>query len=176
MIALRCTCGKKLQVPDRMAGRTGKCPDCGEPVPVPRAGFVDEDGETVASDNSALELGDDPVQPKSRPPAPAAAAAAASSARRGKAGNAPSIACPRCGTAYGVEAIFCPQCAVDLRTGRPVAGVVPGHMSAPRAVRSEWPILLVMSAFFRRPVVRLVLVGLLAVAAYYAYRHLVAPK
>ena len=171
MIALRCACGKKLQGPDQMAGRTGKCPACGESVPVPRAGFVDEDGETVASDNSALELGEDPGQPKSRPPAPAAAAASAAAARL--AVGAP-ISCPRCKTTYGPGAIFCPRCAIDLQTGKPLAGVVPGHMSAPRPVRAEWPAWLVISAFLRRPVIRLLLAALFILAAVLAVRHFMA--
>ncbi|KAF0245500.1 MAG: hypothetical protein FD180_1542 [Planctomycetota bacterium] len=166
MIALRCTCGKKLQVPDRMAGRTGKCPACGEPVPVPRAGFVDDEGETVASDNSPLELGEDPA-PKSRVPAVASAAPAAAAARRKGGPAGPTIPCPRCGKAYGTEAIFCPLCAVDLRTGHPLAGVVPGHMSAPRPVRADSA----FGLFIRHPVVRLVLGGLLLAAALFAIWH-----
>lgn len=30
-------CGKKLKVPDRSAGKRGKCPGCGAIVPVPKA-------------------------------------------------------------------------------------------------------------------------------------------
>ncbi len=34
-INFHCPCGQRLQVPDEMAGRTGKCPSCGAAVLVP---------------------------------------------------------------------------------------------------------------------------------------------
>lgn len=42
VISVRCnSCGKQLKVKDHYAGRTGKCPDCGEDVPVPMLDDLD---------------------------------------------------------------------------------------------------------------------------------------
>ena len=38
-IRFACQCGKRLQAPDRMAGRQKKCPSCGYPVEVPLGRF-----------------------------------------------------------------------------------------------------------------------------------------
>lgn len=37
-IRLTCTCGKRIKVPARFAGRSGRCPQCGARVRVPHAG------------------------------------------------------------------------------------------------------------------------------------------
>ncbi|HSG68761.1 MAG TPA: hypothetical protein VLA12_00015 [Planctomycetaceae bacterium] len=42
VISVRCnSCGKQLKVKDHYAGRTGKCPDCGDDVPVPMLDDLD---------------------------------------------------------------------------------------------------------------------------------------
>jgi len=34
-IKIKCACGKKLRIPDELAGKTGKCPACGRVIDVP---------------------------------------------------------------------------------------------------------------------------------------------
>jgi len=41
-IRFRCHCGKAIKVPARLAGRSGKCPQCGSRITVPRPGVAGE--------------------------------------------------------------------------------------------------------------------------------------
>ena len=37
MAVMQCPCGQSLSVPDDLAGRVGKCPQCGQKVRIPAA-------------------------------------------------------------------------------------------------------------------------------------------
>jgi hypothetical protein len=54
-ITVECTCGKKLKAKDEAAGKTGRCPACGNPVnfPVhmPEVGYFEIDLEDAPFDN-----------------------------------------------------------------------------------------------------------------------------
>ena len=48
-IEFSCDCGKRLKAPDSLAGKTAKCPACGEETEVPVAVLlIDDDDEPVA--------------------------------------------------------------------------------------------------------------------------------
>ncbi len=60
MIAFACSCGKKMQAKGEHAGRTVKCPECGEGVKVPKPGAAsqdDEDDEPVSKKLDGLLAG-----------------------------------------------------------------------------------------------------------------------
>lgn len=59
MIEVSCTCGKKIKVPDTMAGKKGKCPACGTPLEIPAA------PPPAPKKDDLLELEDE--RPKARP-------------------------------------------------------------------------------------------------------------
>src|SRR5437868_10938399 len=52
-ISVRCSCGKELLAPDRLAGRKALCPACKRAVPVP------DDNDEVRSVDSPLDSADD---------------------------------------------------------------------------------------------------------------------
>ncbi|KAF0245501.1 MAG: hypothetical protein FD180_1543 [Planctomycetota bacterium] len=54
MIEMSCTCGKKIKVPDTMAGKKGKCPGCGMVIEISAA------GPAPKKDDLLLELDDAP--------------------------------------------------------------------------------------------------------------------
>ncbi|MCE9583534.1 MAG: hypothetical protein K8T20_13695 [Planctomycetes bacterium] len=172
MISLRCSCGKKLHVPDTMAGKKGKCPGCGASVAVPRAGYIDEDGDEVAEDLSALELEEAPAgAAKSARPVPQeppktgeilSAPVAAPEIRK-------AVTCPVCGERYPGHVLACARCAIDLATGKPLAGVVPGRMSAPRPPGDDARTRLL------KTVARIAIACALAIALVAAAVHFFAP-
>ncbi|MBD3673686.1 MAG: zinc ribbon domain-containing protein [Planctomycetaceae bacterium] len=86
-------CGKPLQTPEDKAGKTGKCPDCGEPVTVP--------GTTFASPPvNPFEIEAEP-SPFASPPH-----------------NANEL-CPMCGASISPQAVHCPECGEQLSSPHP---------------------------------------------------------
>lgn len=128
MIKVVCVCGHVQNLADRMGGKFCRCPKCGGTVAVPDAPPPD-DGDTPAPDHSPLNL--DSRFVKTRPPPPPAPGALPG----GRPAPPAKIACPSCHAEYGADAIFCQKCAILLATGEPVAGLVPGGVSGPRAAR-----------------------------------------
>ena len=54
-IKITCQCGQRFAAKERLAGRTVKCPKCGEPLIVPQSqdqaiGAVSAGGTTIADD------------------------------------------------------------------------------------------------------------------------------
>ena len=103
-IKVRCeSCGKGLNAPDKLRGKTVKCPNCSEPLRVP----------------SGKKRSDAPR--KKRPPQPSAPAAMDDDFLAGmdlrQAEDRNTRICPRCATEVDEEDIDCPNCGVDLATG-----------------------------------------------------------
>lgn len=48
-ISVQCDCGKKLKAPDKAAGKTKRCPDCGEPLTVPKKSARERAREQLVS-------------------------------------------------------------------------------------------------------------------------------
>jgi hypothetical protein len=71
-----------------------------------------------------------PILEAAPPPPSGKGASKAPASKKGKlapAGPGPGeIACPKCKTNYPDHIPFCVQCSIDLRTGLPVSGVLPG--------------------------------------------------
>ncbi len=132
MIKVVCHCGHVQNLADRMGGKFTRCPSCQGSVSVPDAPPVADDYEEPV-DNSALNL--DSRFMKS--PVKKLPAAAPGVAVNGRPAAPPKIACPSCNAEYAMDVLFCPKCAVILATGEPVAGLVPGGSSAPRARRAN---------------------------------------
>ena len=72
-INVKCSCGKQLAAPERLAGKRAKCPGCGTVLPIP-----DQPPEPEPADPSELDLleDDDPIEPATpnRPETPTAPA------------------------------------------------------------------------------------------------------
>ena len=87
-INVACRCGQRLSAKDELAGKTVKCPKCGQPVTVPKGMEIAKNrAEGVGSllDDAGLKAGIE--------------------------------RCPGCGTELPAEAILCVMCGFDLRRG-----------------------------------------------------------
>lgn len=72
MIRLDCkACGKSLKVADNLAGKTGKCPSCGEPVKIPQAKATETDAIARPPKPQPPKLQPTKVQPTKVQPAAA---------------------------------------------------------------------------------------------------------
>lgn len=123
-IAVKCGCGKQLNVRDELAGKAIKCPDCGKVIkvassgapPQPRAAAAPRPAAPASRHASASQ----PV-PAFRP-APAAAAVTARSelddlfAEEGMDRQMGAI-CPACRKELPPGAVLCTKCGYNLQTG-----------------------------------------------------------
>lgn len=102
-IRFRCSCGKKLGVGDHLAGRRGRCPDCGAIFTVPSAGSPPPPPppRTPPQDDTDYAVNLD--EPVVRPPTSAIPT------------HAVQDACPSCGTSVPDGASFCPKCGFAIR-------------------------------------------------------------
>lgn len=132
MIKVVCHCGHVQNLADRLGGKFTRCPSCQGTVSVPDAPPEADDYE-APRDMSPLDM--DSRFMKS--PAKKLPAAAPGVDVKGRTAAPPMIACPSCSAQYATDILFCPKCAVILATGEPVAGLVPGGSSAPRARRAN---------------------------------------
>lgn len=159
MIELSCTCGKKIKVPDTMAGKRGKCPGCGSALEIPAAP-PPPPPPAAKKDDLLLEIDEPrkkevpiealipPTQelPDSGPPKKKPARVSNEDLighddepKKGKskpaktaAGEEGKIACPQCGEKYTPDTLFCMKCKVDISTGKPIAGLTGGGGSSMR--------------------------------------------
>ncbi len=99
-------CGRPLRVKDSLAGRTGKCPGCGNSILVPddRA----RPAEPPARDRRQDDFGDDFYTDTDTPRAVAAAPG------RSEAPPRPRRPCPACGEMIVRSAIVCRFCGEDF--------------------------------------------------------------
>lgn len=58
-IVVVCACGRQLQAKEEFAGKRVKCPQCGQPVPIPGAASTPATGGTKKQSKSAPASGDD---------------------------------------------------------------------------------------------------------------------
>lgn len=102
-IAVQCSCGQRLNVPDNLAGKQGKCPKCQQLIRIPAA----QPAAPVAA----------------TPPAPRASAPAAVDPglagllEEAGVGKKTGPTCPRCETPIGRGAILCTKCGLNFSTG-----------------------------------------------------------
>lgn len=93
-IHVACKCGKEFDVPERMAGKAGKCPACGGRIEVP--------DPNQAPDPDQIIFDEEPEEDNS--PAPSS----------GKAG----CFCRSCGKGVNPDAVVCPACGVPPKKGK----------------------------------------------------------
>ncbi len=103
-IQFACKCGRSLSVPDKLAGKAVKCPQCKQPLRVPQ---VQQAAAGVASQPSGLEDLLDEV--------------GLTVAEDGYEGQH----CPGCNAPIADNAVICVECGLNLETGRFVKGILP---------------------------------------------------
>lgn len=106
-IAVQCSCGQRLNVPDNLAGKQGKCPKCQQLLRIP----------------SAQSGGNAPVAPapaaapqRANPPA-AVDPGLAGMLEEAGVGKKTGPTCPRCEHPISRGAILCTKCGLNFSTG-----------------------------------------------------------
>lgn len=103
-IQIACKCGRSFSVPDNLAGKAVKCPQCKQPLRVPQ---VQEAPAGSAPVTSGLEgLLDE---------------AGLTAVEDGYEGQH----CPGCNAPVADNAVICVECGLNLETGRFVKGILP---------------------------------------------------
>jgi hypothetical protein len=133
-IKLTCSCGQTLNVPENLAGKTGKCPKCQKPIQIPNPA-----ASKTAAPAAAKPVAGTPAQTKPAAGKPAAGKPAAGKPAAGKPaagkpaagpvsarGTAPVAVAPQ---PHKMESLFeeaglkrktgpvCPKCGADIRPG-----------------------------------------------------------
>lgn len=103
-IQFACKCGRSLSVPDNLAGKAVKCPQCKQPLRVPQ---VQEAAAGPAPVARGLEDLLDEV--------------GMTAAEDGYEGQH----CPGCNAPIADNAVICVECGLNIETGRFVKGVLP---------------------------------------------------
>jgi len=132
-IKFKCKCGHVLNVPDKFAGKNGKCPQCGETVKVPvlKAAVPKAAGPKPAAAGAAPA-----GSPAGRIPAQSAAKASASkgAAMPASAGVMDSLledaglkrrlgpVCPKCSSDIRPGAVVCTTCGLRFESGEQLTG------------------------------------------------------
>ena len=86
-------CGKKINAPDKFAGKRVKCPKCKTPMEIPGAG--QGDGEMKLDGNPAGKT-TTPLGGKN---------------------------CPNCGKGWSFDDLFCTDCGTNMATGKKSKGL-----------------------------------------------------
>lgn len=128
-IKLKCNCGQVLNVPDAMAGKSGKCPKCQATLRIPAAAGAATAGQTAAAKPAASSTTAKPAaaKPATKPapkPTPAAAPAAAMDDLFDEIGLTKKTGpvCPKCGGSVQRNAALCTHCGFNLQTGEQAIG------------------------------------------------------
>lgn len=116
-IAVQCSCGQKLNVPDNLAGKQGKCPKCQQLLKIPMSGSA-----PIASAPTAGT----PVSAAPRAAAPRPTAGPdpglASLLEEAGVGKKTGPTCPRCATPISRGAVLCTKCGLNFSTGEQMQG------------------------------------------------------
>lgn len=128
-IRVQCQCGQSLSVPDDKAGKSGKCPKCGELIRIPQASAAN----ALASAAKATTAAKSPTPKASRPAnVPAKAATVPTSDEPSLRPNSQNIKalleevglakrvgsfCPNCDKPFAQGAVFCIKCGLNFATG-----------------------------------------------------------
>lgn len=110
-IRAACQCGKAFAAPDNLAGKTVKCPGCGQPLRIPAA---------------AGAAGATTPAPSKAPAKPAAPAFGGIGDLLDEAGFTQHAGprCPSCDTPVSPQAVVCVQCGFNRQTGAKTASEV----------------------------------------------------
>ena len=119
-ISVRCQCGHALQVPDAAAGKSGKCPKCGQAIRIPAAAGTAAVGGKPATAKSAAPASKTAGAKK---PAPAGPPSAIDQLfDTAGIGKQQGPTCPSCGAAVKPGAAICVECGYHFERGQKLAG------------------------------------------------------
>lgn len=135
-IKLKCNCGQVLNVPDSLAGKTGKCPKCQAALRIPAAAATATAQPATqavakpaaAKPTAAKPASAKPVAAKSAQPvakqAPVAAASSGMDDLLDEIGLTKKTGpvCPKCGGSIQRNAALCTHCGYNLQSGEQAVG------------------------------------------------------
>ncbi len=126
-IAVTCSCGKKFAAKDALAGKRVKCPECGEPLEIPRP------GQTQASKSA---------KPAAQAPKPAAHHDSVFDEVGLTMRSAGRHDCPECGEEVQPDAVLCVNCGYNFKLGKRiqtlgVTGAAPVRSNQPAKPKTE---------------------------------------
>ena len=129
-IKLKCDCGQVLNVPDAMAGKTGKCPKCQKALKIPAG--------SAASPAAAQQAAAKPEPAKPEPAKQAPANTSKPSAPNQAALHTSSLddlldeagltkktgpVCPKCSNPIVRNAAICTKCGLQFESGEQLKGI-----------------------------------------------------
>lgn len=146
MIKFKCQCGRVLKVKDEGAGKRVRCPGCKQVVQVP----TKAEEEAVAGDPSGhiVDKAPDDVD-----------FGLQDFGQQDRQEAEPTKHCPACHVALPQSAVICTTCGYDFRTGKTYEPPRTAIQKVPWKLVGKW-------------VVQIILLGLVAVAAWLAYKHM----
>jgi hypothetical protein len=110
-IAVQCSCGQRLNVPDNLAGKQGKCPKCQQLLKIPLA-------NAPAAPASSPKASRAPAPMQAQAPDPGLA----SLLEEAGVGKKSGPTCPRCETPIARGAVLCTKCGLNFSTGEQMRG------------------------------------------------------
>ena len=134
-IKLKCDCGQVLNVPDAMAGKTGKCPKCQKALKIPAGSAASPAAgqqatakpETAKPETAKPETAKPAAPSPSKPAAPSQAAVQTSSLDDllDEAGLTKKTGpvCPKCGNPIVRNAAICTKCGLQFESGEQLKGL-----------------------------------------------------
>lgn len=139
-IKVACKCGKAFAAKDELAGKTVKCPGCGEPIKIPAAGqgTAPAGGAAAAPRPAAKPAA--AAKPQAPAPQPASLKDLFDEAGLGAHKEDTRPRCPGCDSPLDPSAVFCTKCGLNFQTGkrtRGVGGAVIGPASKGHATGHE---------------------------------------
>ncbi len=131
-IKLKCSCGQVLNVPDSMAGKSGKCPKCQTMLKIPAAAGAPAGQAAASSAAKPAAAAAKPVAKSVAKPAPKVAAAPAPAPAPMNSMDdlfdeigltkKTGPVCPKCGGPIQRNAALCTSCGFNLQTGEQAIG------------------------------------------------------
>jgi hypothetical protein len=133
-IQFKCKCGHVLNVPDKFAGKNGKCPQCGETVkvPIPKAAAPKTAASSAAP--AGTPTGRAPAQSATGVSAKVAASTGAGATMPATAGVMDSLledaglkrrmgpVCPKCSSDIRPGSVVCTKCGLRFESGEQMTG------------------------------------------------------
>ena len=143
-IKIKCSCGQVLSVPDKLAGKTGKCPQCQKAVKIPLPSSPQAASAAIPAGKTAAPAAKPAVAKTAAASATAKQAAGKSAAPKQAPAKQPAAAaatgvmdqlldeaglkrrtgpvCPKCGSDIRPGAVVCTSCGLKFESGEQLAG------------------------------------------------------
>lgn len=125
-IKFKCNCGQVISVPEKMAGKSGKCPKCknGIKVPVPKQAAGKQPAAAQPKAAGKQQAAKKPAGKKSSPAAAPVAVGGALDSLFEEAGLTQQVGptCSNCAAPIQPGTVICTSCGFNLESGESIKG------------------------------------------------------